>query len=126
MPRILIIDDDELLRDLLAKSLELAGHTVLQAGDGQAGVNLFQSNAVDLVLTDLVMPGQEGVETIIRLRREAPDLPIIAMSGGVPNSKLYLSIAEKIGAHRVLSKPFTPARLMEVVNETLGLPPPAA
>lgn len=124
MPRILIIDDDDLLRDLLVKSLEMAGHTVFQASDGQAGFELFRSAPVDLVITDLVMPVQEGVETIMRLRRLTPDLPIIAMSGGVPNSSLYLKIAEKIGAHRVLPKPFTPQKLLEAVNEAVGLPPP--
>ena len=123
MARILIIEDDELLRDVLAKSLEQAGHVVTQASNGQAGVDLFRAEPAELVLTDLVMPVQEGVETIMQLRRYGPAVPIIAMSGGVPNSKLYLKIAGGIGAQRILAKPFTPQQLIEVVNELL---PPAS
>lgn len=126
MAIILLIDDDDLLRGMLAKTLELEGHTVFQADNGQAGIDLFHSQRPDLVITDLVMPVQEGVETIMRLRQLSPRLPIIAMSGGVPNSKLYLTIAAKIGAHRILPKPFTPQRLLEAVNETLRESPPAS
>lgn len=119
MARILIIEDDDLLRDVLAKALEQVGHVVFQATNGQEGITMFRANPADLVLTDLVMPVQEGVETIQQLRRQNRTLPIIAMSGGVPNSRLYLSIAGGIGAQRVLAKPFTPQRLLEVVNEIL-------
>ncbi len=80
MARILLIDDDDALRGVIAQNLAMAGHTVLQAADGRQGVNLFHATPVDLVLTDLVMPGKEGVETIIELHRERPELPIIAMS----------------------------------------------
>jgi CheY-like chemotaxis protein len=120
MSRILIIEDDDLLRKVLAKTLELAGHTVLEASNGQEGLDLFRGTSADLVITDLVMPVKEGVETIMQLHREFPDLPILAMSGGVPNSGLYLNIANKIGAQRVLAKPFTPQELMEVVGQVLG------
>jgi CheY-like chemotaxis protein len=124
MARILIIEDDDLLRDVLAKALEQVGHVVFQATNGQEGITMFRANPTDLVLTDLVMPVQEGVETIQQLRRQNRTLPIIAMSGGVPNSRLYLSIAGGIGAQRVLAKPFTPQRLLEVVNEILPSPTP--
>jgi DNA-binding response OmpR family regulator len=120
MARILVIDDDELLRGVLAKALVYAGHEVIQAADGQQGVELFHATGVDLVITDLVMPVQEGVETITRLRRAKPKLPIIAISGGVANSKLYLEIASKIGAKRILQKPFTPTELLLVVDEVLA------
>lgn len=125
MAQILIIDDDELLRGVLAQALELAGHKVVQAGNGQEGVDLFRAGQADLVITDLVMPVQEGVETIMQLRRYRRDVPIIAMSGGVPNSKVYLGIAGKIGAKRILAKPFTPTQLIEAVEEVLAeLPEP--
>jgi DNA-binding NtrC family response regulator len=75
--------------------------------------------SVDIVLTDLVMPVQEGVETILMLQRERPKLPIIAMSGGVTNSKLYLDIAGKIGAKRMLPKPFTPKSLVSLIEQVL-------
>ena len=120
MARILIIEDDDLLRDVLVTALQAAGHEVFQASDGKEGVRLYEAEPADLVLTDLVMPIQEGVETIQQLRRRNRDLPIIAMSGGVPNSKLYLTIAGGMGASRVLAKPFTPQRLIEVVAEILS------
>lgn len=125
MARILIIDDDEMLRGVLATALGYAGHEVIQANDGLQGVELFQVTAVDLVITDLIMPVQEGVETIVKLRNQQPKLPIIAMSGGVANSKLYLEIAARIGAKRILQKPFRPTELLAVVDEILTEMKPA-
>src|SRR4051812_5976819 len=119
MARILIIDDDELLRGVLTKALKHAGHTVVEAMDGQKGVELSRVTKLDLVITDLVMPVQEGVETITTIRKEQPKLPIIAMSGGLANSKLYLDIAGRIGAKRMLAKPFTPAELLAAINDIL-------
>lgn len=120
MARILIIDDDDLLRGVLAQALAHAGHEVVQASDGKMGVDQVRSAPVDLVITDMIMPGQEGVETISILRREWPDLPVIAMSGGVTHSNLYLNIAVKIGARKMLAKPFTPSQLLAAVDEVLG------
>ena len=124
MARILIIDDDDALRGVIAQNLEYAGHTVVQAADGRQGVDLFHTTPLDLVLTDLVMPGKEGVETIIEIHREKPELPIIAMSGGMPRSNMYLDIAAKLGARRALAKPFTPQDLIKAINEVLAEPPP--
>lgn len=134
MFRILLIDDDDLLRGVVAKALTHAGHTVLQAADGQQGVELARSTEVDLVITDLVMPVQEGVETILVFKRERPKLPVIAMSGGMSNSKLYLDIAGKIGAKRIVAKPFTPQELLRQIEEVMAevranegeLPPPSS
>jgi DNA-binding response OmpR family regulator len=81
MATLLLIDDDDLLRRALIESLVKAGHKVIEASDGLQGCELARSLSVDLVITDLVMPVQEGVETIMTLRRERPRLPIIAMSG---------------------------------------------
>lgn len=120
MARILLIDDDDLLRGVLAKALGHSGHETIQASDGKMGVDLARVTPVDIVITDLVMPVQEGVETIIQLRREQPKLPVIAMSGGATNSPVYLDIAGKIGARRVLSKPFTPRQLIETIDEVLA------
>jgi len=120
MARILLIEDDDLLRDVLAQSLIAAGHEVVQASNGEEGVQLFRAAPTDVVVTDLVMPVQEGVETIMQLRACRRDLPIIAMSGGVPNSKLYLSIAGRMGAQRILAKPFTPAQLLAAIDEALA------
>lgn len=120
MAHILLIDDDELLRNVLAKALGHAGHLVIQAADGLQGVELAHATPVDLVITDLIMPVQEGVETIVKLRRERPGLPIIAISGGLTNSSTYLEIAAKIGATQVLPKPFTPQELLAAIEEVLG------
>ena len=120
MATVLLIDDDDLLRGALMQSLINAGHKVIEASDGLQGCELARSMPVDIVLTDLVMPVQEGVETIMTLRRERPKLPVIAMSGGVTNSKLYLDIAGKIGAKRILPKPFMPKALIALVEEVLA------
>lgn len=120
MAHILLIDDDDMLRGVLAKALEHSGHTVTQAGDGRLGVELARASKFDLVITDLVMPVQEGVETILMLRREHAQLPIIAISGGVSNSGLYLDIASRIGAQKVLAKPFMPQDLVRAIREVLG------
>lgn len=119
MAHILLIDDDELLRGVLAKALEHHGHSVTQAGDGRLGVELARATKFDVVITDLVMPVQEGVETILMLRREHARLPIIAISGGVSNSGLYLDIAARIGAQKVLAKPFMPQDLVRAIDQVL-------
>jgi CheY-like chemotaxis protein len=123
MASILLVDDDELLRGVLAKALALGGHAVIQASDGKAAMRLAATQAIDLVITDIVMPVQEGLETIMALRRDRPALPIIAMSGGATNSRLYLQIAAKVGARRMLSKPFSPGQLLDLVDEVLKSPP---
>lgn len=120
MAHILMIEDDELLRPVLVNALEQAGHVVAQAPNGLEGMRLFRTARCDLVITDIVMPVQEGVETILQLRRERPNLPIIAISGGVPNSPQYLKIAGRIGARRMLEKPFTPRHLIALVDEVLA------
>jgi DNA-binding NtrC family response regulator len=120
MARILLIDDDDLLRGVLAKALAHNAHEVIQASDGKQGTDLARATDFDLVITDLIMPIQEGVETIITLHKEQPGLPIIAMSGGASHTQIYLDIAGKIGARRVLSKPFTPKQLVETIAEVLA------
>lgn len=120
MPTVLVIDDDNLVRGLLVRALTGARYTVIEAADGMEGLALARSQSVDVVVTDLVMPVQEGVETIMTLRKERPKLPIIAISGGVTNSGLYLDIAGKIGARRILAKPFTPKELLQLIEQVLA------
>ena len=120
MPTVLIIDDDDMIRGMLSRALVGARYKVLEAADGLQGVELARRQPIDIVVTDLVMPVQEGVETILTLRRERPRLPIIAISGGVTNSKLYLDIAGKIGAKRMLPKPFTPKELIALIQQVLA------
>ncbi|MDB6113590.1 MAG: response regulator receiver domain [Lacunisphaera sp.] len=121
MSRLLLIDDDARLREMLSSALARAGHIVIEARDGRQGANLFRAAPPDLVITDLVMPEQEGLETIIELHREWPALPIIAISGG---GSLYLAMAAKLGAHRILAKPFALSVLLLAVAELLASPAP--
>ncbi len=124
MLRILLIDDDAMLRGVLAKALGYAGHEVIQAEDGQMGLDLAQVTPIDLAITDLIMPGKEGIETIVALKQQLPNLPVIAISGGLSNSKLYLEIAAKIGARKILAKPFTPSELLRCIDEVFPRPNP--
>ena len=119
MARILLIDDDNALREILAMALTEAGHVVTQARDGTEGVDLFRIEPTDLIITDLIMPGREGIETIMVLRREYPALPVIAISGGMTNSEFYLKLAAGLGARRTLAKPFAFAELLGAVDEVL-------
>lgn len=127
MAHILIIDDDELICELLRRTLESAGYRVTEASEGRKGLAAHQATPADLVITDLVMPGMEGIEAIMEFRRRAPKLKIIAMSGGgVGSGGDYLRMASKFGATRTLFKPFMPKDLLSMVAEVLGAPPAAA
>lgn len=126
MARILIIEDDEPLRAVLAGALAHAGHVVLEAAEGRAGCTVVATSPCDLVLTDLIMPGQEGIETIMQLRQHHPTLPVIAMSGGSHHAKSYLGIAAKLGVRSTLSKPFTLADLNRAIDAALAGAPRTA
>jgi len=122
--RIVLIDDDELTRETLQEVLESAGYEVDAAPEGGAGLARCKEQSPDLVITDLIMPGKEGMETIVELRRDFPAVPIIAISGGSrigPGS--YLHTAVKLGASSGLEKPFSPGMLLDVVQTTLNLQP---
>ncbi len=126
MARILIIDDDDALRGIIVKSLTFAGHQIRQTDDGRKGVAMFREDPTELVITDMVMPGQEGMETIKILHKEYPDLKIIAMSGGLEGSELYLELTKRLGAAYTLTKPFTLQQLKEAIDIVMGTQPPAA
>lgn len=128
MARILIIDDDDTLRGIIVKSLTHAGHEVVHTNNGRKGVELFRSNPTDLVVTDMVMPEQEGMETIKILHQSFPTLPIIAMSGGLDGSPLYLDLTRRLGAMITLTKPFTLQQLKVAIDEIFAKnpPPPSA
>ncbi|MBI5693517.1 MAG: response regulator [Verrucomicrobia bacterium] len=124
MARLILIEDDHALRDCIALSLRAAGHEVTLASDGATGTELARLFPVDLLITDLVMPGQEAMETIRILRKEHPQLPIVAISGDSPHSELYLDIARKIGADAALAKPFTLEELHTTIRRLLEASPP--
>lgn len=120
MPRILIVDDDDSVRGLIATTLRATGFDVQTASDGREAVEAFAKAPADLVITDLVMPEKDGIEIVLELRKAHPDLPIIAMSGQSSHSPLYLGMAKRLGARRTLEKPFTIKTLVAAVKEVLG------
>ena len=121
MAHILIIDDDLLICQLLRRILEQLGHRVTDAQDGRKGLNAFQADPADLVITDLIMPGMEGIETIMEMKRRFPGTKIIAMSGGgVGSGSDYLQMARKFGALQIITKPFSVEMLTKLVTEVLA------
>ena len=118
MARILIIDDDTYLRTTLEKALKTANHEIVLAADGHEGIEKHRAEPVDLIITDLFMPGKEGLETIQQLRKDFPKVPIIAMSGGDMSGNM-LTIASKLGAAKVLQKPFAAEQLLNAIQEVL-------
>src|SRR5688572_11256152 len=117
MASILLVDDDEQLRPMLKMVLERAGHVVNEAGNGKEALVSYSRQQAELVVTDLVMPDKEGLETIMELRRTYSDLKIIAMSGGVrTGAHNYLALAVKFGADHVLNKPFSNQELLDAVS----------
>jgi DNA-binding response OmpR family regulator len=119
--RILIIDDDDQIRILLRQVMEWAGYEVFEAADGREGMHQQRKQQADLVITDLIMPEQEGLETITLLRKEYPLVKIIAISGGGRiGPDAYLPAAQELGADRVFSKPFDVRDLATTVRELLA------
>jgi CheY-like chemotaxis protein len=119
--RILIIDDDPAVRRLLVSALSRLGHDVVESSDGAEGVELYRALPSELVITDLYMPGQDGIETIQVLRDEFPDARILAISGGASvGGSGSLIDARLLGADETLEKPFTLDELGSVVNGLLG------
>jgi CheY-like chemotaxis protein len=120
MVRVLVIEDDETVRSMLLCLLADAGHEAIGACDGCKGVATYRQAPTDLVITDIFMPEKDGLETIMELRRDFPDVKIIAVSGGGRSEATqYLHSAAEMGAERTLSKPFTPLELLSVVEEVL-------
>ena len=121
MARILVIEDDEMVRELLQEILARAGYEVAQAPDGEVGIRLYRNEPADVVITDLVMPNKEGIETIMEMRRDFPDVKIIAISGGGHSSPTrHLDMAKQLGAQRTLAKPFLPHDILNAVRELVG------
>ena len=123
MTRILIIDDDAAIRKIYTQMLKQADYEVVAAPDGEVGTRLFRAEPFDLVLTDIIMPNKEGLETIKDLIREYPDVKIIAISGGgsAIAGVTCLHLAEMMGAHAALCKPVSKTELLEAVRSALEL-----
>jgi len=116
MAKILLIEDEAPLRGLLKELLQFMGHEVVVAENGEKGLAKQLEVEADLVLTDLIMPGKEGLETIRELKAGWPNLKIIAMSGGGRASGAdYLELAHELGAEQVLAKPFSRQELADAL-----------
>lgn len=124
MAKVLVIDDDLLVRAMVRHMLEQAGYEVMDAEDGTVAVELCGQSPPDLVITDINMPGKDGWETIVALRGEYPDLKIIAISGGDQQQTSFnLSLSTRLGADRIFTKPVPKAELLAAVAELLdGVP----
>ena len=117
MPKVLVIDDEEPIRELFKIKLENSGYTVELAVDGCDGLEKFRNNPSDLIITDIIMPEKEGVETIVELRREFPDAKIIAISGGGRiDAETYLLMAKNLGAVKAFMKPINWTELLSAVD----------
>ncbi|MCI5164437.1 MAG: response regulator [Candidatus Electrothrix sp. AX5] len=122
MRKILVIDDDEQIRKLLYQVMEQAGFEVQVAADGRKGLSLFEESFYDLVITDLIMPEQEGIETITFLRKNYPQVKIIAISGGGRiGPETYLPLSLELGANLAFAKPFSIDQITNAVKELLDV-----
>ena len=120
MQKILIIDDEPHILLMLKKMLERVGYEIEIATNGIEGIKLFKASGADLVITDIIMPEKEGLETIREMRRIKSDLKIIAMSGGGKvSADNYLQIARIFGAAKSIAKPFTQKEMVSAVQSLL-------
>jgi CheY-like chemotaxis protein len=121
MAYILIIDDEVEARVTLREILESAGYEVVEASDGLEGIRLYREKPAELIVTDIIMPYKEGLETIRELTAEFPKAKIIAISrGGRLEPEPYLKMAERLGANRIFTKPIEREKLLEAVRELLS------
>lgn len=122
MARVLILDDEKDMRSVLREVLETGGHEVYEAEDGDKGVAVYRQEQPDVVITDIIMPEKNGLEAIQELRREFPEVRIIAISTGgslFESNSLYLNFAKEIGADRILPKPFSNQEILDAVESLL-------
>lgn len=118
---ILLVDDEEMVRTQIRASLELEGYAITEASNGREAVDMLKGFKPDLVITDILMPEKEGIETIMEIRQMYPDIRIIAISGGVRTENMdFLKIAKRLGADLALPKPFGRQQLLSMVHELLG------
>ncbi len=123
MALILIIDDDKSVLTLFSQFLEGAGYSVELAANGREGLERMNRKKPDLIITDIMMPEMDGLEIIREVRIHFPELPVIAISGGMRTEPVnFLSHAEKFGACRILEKPVALSELRLAIRTVLGEP----
>ena len=122
MPMILVVDDDDQIRRLIRQTLEEAGYRVTEARNGREAIPQYRVDHADLVIMDILMPGQDGLVTITALRQDFPDLKVIAITGGTDRIGLlnFLDVAKMFGAGRTLQKPFEMKTLLDMVQAELS------
>ena len=131
MNKILVIDDEEDIRIVMQQVLELEGYDVSVAADGQEGIGILENERADLVITDVIMPGMDGVATLEKIREKWPDMPVIVISGGgnvapmdyqpaAIATNAYLASASNAGASLSMTKPFERVDLLNAVKSLLG------
>jgi two-component system chemotaxis response regulator CheY len=127
MPSVLVIDDEDQIRQLIREVLEQAGYVVEEANGGKEGLERYRAGPTDVVLMDILMPDQDGLESIRALRREFPASRVIAMTGGSDMIGIlnYLDVAKMLGASRTIQKPFDVNALLDAVAAEV-IPPPAS
>jgi two-component system chemotaxis response regulator CheY len=121
MPSVLVVDDEDQLRQLIREILEQAGYQVTEARDGKEAVLQYRLAPADVVIMDILMPEQDGLETTSTLRREFPNVKIIAITGSSEMIGIlsFLDVAKMLGAHRALQKPFEMQTLLDTVQAEL-------
>ena len=121
MASVLIVDDEDQLRTLMRETLKEAGYRVTEARDGAEALLQYRTAPADLVIMDILMPNQDGLETTVTLRREFPNVKVIAITGGSDMIGIlnFLDVAKMLGAHRVLQKPFDMKALLDTVQAEL-------
>jgi CheY-like chemotaxis protein len=122
MPSVLVVDDDDQVRQLIRETLEQAGYGVQDARDGKEGLERYRVKPTDLVIMDILMPDQDGLESIMTLRREFPMSRVIAITGGSDMIGIlnFLDVAKMLGARRTLQKPFEMKTLLDAVAAELN------
>ncbi len=123
MATILVVDDEEPVRDLVSKIVLKDGHDVVVAADGQEACDLYAKSDIDLIITDLVMPEKNGIQMIMDLKNQTPDLKVVAISGGsgFTGDIDLLSVAKLLGAKHIIRNPFGVDDIRNAVNDTLGI-----
>ena len=120
MARIMVVDDEEAVREILRAMLERESHSVVEAENGKVALDRLQEEQADVVVADLFMPEMDGLQLITKLREESPETKVVAISGSVYERRhRFLEIAGRMDSVRTLAKPFTAQEVQEVVREVL-------
>lgn len=122
MIKILVVDDEASVRKMVTNTIASVGYEVIEASSGAEAYDACKETSIDLIITDVVMPDKNGIDLIMEVKKEYPDLPVIAISGGggITGRFDYLEIAKLVGAKNILKKPFTTTELRSAVDNILN------